>query len=123
MSSREKKSIKAALGASLQAEERAVKNRFEKAESLLSKKVPPAATVNLDENGHHVIRDSFSIPSIDYDLIELIKKRCLKNGAHATKSEIMRAGLHALMSMSDKDLLNVLDGVVKLKPGRRQQKA
>jgi hypothetical protein len=111
-----RKDMKKALGASLKAEEQAVKSRFERAETALSGK--GAANSGHSDNASKVIRDSFTMPSVDYELIPAIKTRCLKAGVSVNKSEILRAGLNALESMSDKELLKVVNGLVKVKPGR-----
>lgn len=126
-----KKSMKSALASSLRAEDDAVRMRFEKADSLfadrereletpavVSEPAPReqgAATLPEKEK---VIRDSFTLPVEDYELIAQIKQRCLKVAVNATKSEIIRAGLHALDSMEDKELLAVVESLEKVKTGR-----
>ncbi len=110
--------MKRALGASLKAEEQAVRSRFEKAETVLAKSdKSSAARVPVDGSGK-VIRDSFTMPSSDYGLISKIKKRCLKGEVSVTKSEVLRAGLAALDAMSDKDLAKVIERLPKVKTGR-----
>jgi hypothetical protein len=111
-----KRNMKDALAASLNKEQKAVANRFERAEALLSKK-PLSQTAN-HQPGERVIRDSFTLPSSDYELISTIRKRCLKAGVSVTKSEVMRAGLHALQELPNQDLLEVFKGLAKIKTGR-----
>jgi hypothetical protein len=115
-----RKDMKKALGASLKAEEQAVKSRFEKAETILSKKqVPgPSKEVPMRNGGSKVIRDSFTIPSEEYDLISKLKKRCMKVGVGVNKSEILRAGLAALDSMQDRELVEAFGRLVRVKTGR-----
>lgn len=109
--------MKKALGASLQAEERAVKSRFDKAETILGKK--DAAQKKEDKSSTaRVIRDSFTMPAIDYELIPELKTRCMKAGVGVTKSELLRAGLNALGSMTDKELVNVIEKLEKVRTGR-----
>lgn len=122
-----RKNIKSALGASIKAEEKAVQSRFERAEAVLGtsprKKTAPAPRKRQSpakdqiSNGR-VIRDSFTTPADDYGLIAQIKQRCLKAGVSVNKSEVLRAGLHALETMSDKELLKVVERLAKVKTGR-----
>ena len=108
--------MKKALGASLKAEEQAVRTRFEKAETALAKR-STASSHAADDSGK-VIRDSFTMPSSDYDLISKIKERCLNGRVSLTKSEVLRVGLLALEAMPDKDLLKAARNVTKVKTGR-----
>lgn len=111
-----RKSMKSALSASLKAEDDAVQTRFEKADSLLKDKgdvapEPPAAKPR-------VVRDSFTLPTEDYELIAGLRQRCLDLAVGVTKSEVIRAGLHALNKMPDHELMDVLAGLTKVKTGR-----
>ena len=115
-----KKDMKSALGASLKAEEQAVRSRFEKAESVLGqgKSAARAQQQPPSNRDGKVIRDSFTIPGDEYELISRIKKRCMKVGISANKSEVLRAGLAALEAMPDKDLANLFGKLPRVKTGR-----
>lgn len=125
-----KKSIKSALTSSLRAEDEAVRNRFQQAESLLEEKTQQTSSQprNLQqphredalqpEKKEKVIRDSFTLPSGDYELIATIRQRCLKSAVNATKSEVIRAGLHILQSLSDEELIRAIESLEKVKTGR-----
>ncbi|MBD1865585.1 hypothetical protein H6F72_28900 [Trichocoleus sp. FACHB-46] len=119
-----RKSMKSALTTSLQAEDQAVKSRFEKAESLLGDKLPSnsqpmASTPEVKEQSpERVIRDSFTLPSGDYELIAAIRQRCLNSAFNATKSEVIRAGLHALLEMPEEELIRIISNLEKVKTGR-----
>lgn len=131
-----RKSMKSALSASLKAEDEAVKSRFEKAESLLGERSqpsdlpdnsPPASSpvlpdIRAQPKKERVIRDSFTLPSGDYDLIAATRKRCLGSAVNVTKSEVIRAGLHALMEMSEEDLVRLVSSLEKVKTGRPTEK-
>lgn len=127
-----RKSMKSALSASLKAEDEAVKNRFEKAESLLGEKPqlsnqPPTSTPDMTDvkeqtKKERVIRDSFTLPSGDYELIAAIRQRCLTSAINVTKSEVIRAGLHALMEMSEEELVELVSNLEKVKTGRPSEK-
>lgn len=114
-----KKDMRKALGTSLKAEENAVKSRFERAETVLAKTaaaVTPGARETQRED--RVVRDSFTIPSDEYEQIASLKQRGLARGVSATKSEILRAGLATLKGMDDKKLAETLARVPKVKTGR-----
>ncbi|HEX8148080.1 MAG TPA: hypothetical protein VF591_12940 [Pyrinomonadaceae bacterium] len=116
-----KRDMKKALGASLRAEEDAVKSRFERAESVLTKRQPaskPEGRENGAAKADKVIRDSFTMPASDYESITRIKQRAMKAGIGTNKSEILRAGLAALSAMTDKEFLKLFQGLPKVKPGR-----
>jgi hypothetical protein len=114
-----KKDMKSALGASLKAEEKAVRSRFEKAESALGQgKLSPSVQPPPSNGAVKVIRDSFTIPNDEYELISQLKKRCMKAGVSANKSEVLRAGLAALNGMSDRELVRVFQDLARVKTGR-----
>jgi len=64
------------------------------------------------------VRDSFTMPHADYELIAKLKLRTLKSERGTKKSELLRAGLQALTAMNDKQLLALLDGLAPIKAGR-----
>ena len=120
-----KRNIKSALASSLKAEDEAVHSRFEKAESLLESKdtqVDSSTDALPPTPKEKVIRDSFTLPSKDYELIATIRQRCLKLAVNATKSEVIRAGLHILESLSDEELVIVMERLEKVKTGRPSEK-
>lgn len=66
-----------------------------------------------------VIRDTFSMPPAEHALIERLRVRAAREGRNTGKSEIVRAGLKALMSTKPAELVELLNGLQKVKPGRR----
>lgn len=66
-----------------------------------------------------VTRDTFSMPSIDYALIDQLRGKIAKAGNIVNKSELIRAGLRALDAMTPKVLLAHVGKVSKIKPGRK----
>lgn len=128
-----KRDIKKALGSSLKAEEAAVKNRFELAEAFLgNRNLKESENLNNEETNPNnstsaapdaplaekVIRDSFTMPTEDYQLITIIRERCLKQGIVLNKSETLRAGLLTLFSLPDAELIEAVNSVKKVKSGR-----
>ena len=69
-----------------------------------------------------LVRDSFTMPIADYALIDALKQRALKAAHPAKKSELLRAGLQLLASLSDTAMLKALKNVPPLKTGRPKGK-
>lgn len=65
-----------------------------------------------------VVRDSFTMPQADYDKITELKQLCQKAGLHVKKSELLRAGLHALDKLSFTQLERVIVQLAPIKTGR-----
>ena len=65
-----------------------------------------------------LVRDSFTIPKAEYAVLEALKQRAAQAGAPAKKSEVLRAGIKALASLTDDAFLAALAAVPSLKTGR-----
>ena len=65
-----------------------------------------------------LIRDSFTMPREDWDLIQYLKERALVFKRPTKKSELLRAGLQALVGLSDAKLQAALEKLTPLKAGR-----
>lgn len=65
-----------------------------------------------------VVRDSFTMPQTDYDLIAALKQKALKAGLHVKKSELLRIGLQTLSKLSAAQLKTAISGLEKIKTGR-----
>ena len=122
-----RKKLNSALSASLKAEGEAVKDRFERAETILKKSQSLSNEAESDTSSHdspkskpkkRVIRDSFTLPECDYELIETLKSRYLSLAINVNKSELIRAGLHVLNQMSEPELLSVIENLIRVKTGR-----
>ena len=70
------------------------------------------------ENKIKVVRDSFTMPQNDYAKIGELKQACLKAGIHAKKSELLRAGLHALCKLNALQLKQAIMRMEQIKTGR-----
>jgi hypothetical protein len=81
-------------------------------------KVEKAKKAGKREEAPKVVRDSFTMPKDDYDLIAELKKKCAEIGIGAKKGELLRAGLKALSALSPAQLKTRLAGVEKIKTGR-----
>lgn len=80
------------------------------------------ATASAKPERVKLVRDSFTMPKSDVELLAALKQRCLKLGHEAKKSELLRAGLHALAALQDEALVAVASSVPRLKTGRPGQK-
>ncbi|MDR3412668.1 MAG: hypothetical protein P4L87_17280 [Formivibrio sp.] len=65
-----------------------------------------------------LVRDSFTFPESDYALLAELKQRALGAGHEVKKSELLRAGLKVLASMTESNLLTALSEVERIKTGR-----
>jgi hypothetical protein len=65
-----------------------------------------------------VVRDSFTMPQNDYAKIGELKRTCLKAGMQVKKSELLRAGLHALGKLSAAQLQQTITQMEQIKAGR-----
>jgi hypothetical protein len=65
-----------------------------------------------------VVRDSFTMPQADYDLIASLKQKASKTDLHVKKSELLRAGLQTLSKLPAAQLKRALSGLEIIKTGR-----
>ena len=65
-----------------------------------------------------LVRDSFTIPKDEYQALDALKTRALGLEQHVRKSELLRAGIQALSTMSDRAFLKAIAAVPTLKTGR-----
>lgn len=65
-----------------------------------------------------LVRDSFTIPKAEYAVLQALKDRAARLGRAAKKSEVLRAGVKSLESMTDAAFLASLGAVPAIKTGR-----
>ena len=65
-----------------------------------------------------LVRDSFTIPKVEYVVLEALKLRAAKLTRSVKKSELLRAGIMALAGLSDAAFLSALEKVPAIKTGR-----
>lgn len=65
-----------------------------------------------------LVRDSFTIPKSEYAVLAELKQRAAQLVRPIKKSELLRAGIMALSTMTDRSFLSALDAVPSLKAGR-----
>ena len=97
----------------------AAKSRAPAAPKAAMKPAAPARGVDSPAKPRaKLVRHSFTMPKLDFDLIDVLKERALGFKRPAKKSELLRAGLHALSALNDAALRATLDALAPLKPGR-----
>jgi hypothetical protein len=65
-----------------------------------------------------LVRDSFTMPEHEYEVIGQVKKACLKAGFEIKKSELLRIGVALISQLDLATLQNVLASLPQLKTGR-----
>lgn len=65
-----------------------------------------------------LVRDSFTMPKSEYQLLDVLKQRGTQLARPVKKSELLRAGVKLLASLADTALLAALQAVPALKTGR-----
>ncbi|ACB35871.1 conserved hypothetical protein [Leptothrix cholodnii SP-6] len=83
-----------------------------------AKPAQPAVLPEVAQSKPRLVRDSFTIPELEYAQLEALKRRALALAHHAKKSEVLRAGIATLAAMDDAQLLAALQSVPPLKTGR-----
>jgi len=127
-----KKDFSAALHKTAQTQDQVVADRFARAESTLLSGKPVVAPgtplmpvadqpsdASVTEPRQLVTRYTFSMPSGEHALIEQLRSRAAREGRNTSRSEVIRAGLQSLMEMEPESLVAILDGLEKVKPGRK----
>ena len=65
-----------------------------------------------------VVRDSFTMPELEYELIAAVKRRCVANGLAVKKSEVLRAAIISFAALSDRAAAAALQALPVIKTGR-----
>lgn len=79
---------------------------------------PSAMRKPAKEKKVKVVRDSFTLPKTELLQITDMKKRAMTLGVEVKKSELIRAGLQALSTMTDAAFKKALSNVPTIKTGR-----
>jgi hypothetical protein len=70
-----------------------------------------------------LLRDGFTMPADDFALIDVLKEGLLGARRTTKKSELLRAGLHALAALPTDKLLATVNALLPLKSGRPKKDA
>lgn len=109
-----KNSMRDALMSSIKTEEEHINDRFAKADSLLSKSREPEPIKQL------AVRDTFSMPPEDNNIISQIRLRCMKAGIDTTRSEIVRVAIHEIANLSQEEFEKKIFQLKKVRPRPRR---
>jgi hypothetical protein len=66
-----------------------------------------------------IVRETFSLPPADSSAIEAVRRRGAVTGVMLNRSEVVRAGIAALLKIDEKTFNEIVSGVPKLKSGRQ----
>lgn len=80
--------------------------------------VKPAKPAKVPKLRRKPVRDSFTMPEADFALIATLKARALAGQRETKKSELLRAGLHALATLDRATLVSALGALEPVKIGR-----
>lgn len=69
-----------------------------------------------------LVRDSFTMPKLEYAVIDRLKQRGAGLAHPVKKSELLRAGIKALAAMADEQFLAAVRAVPAIKTGRPKSK-
>jgi len=79
---------------------------------------PAAPTVAAKPAKQKLVRDSFTIPRQEYQVLDALKQRLVDLRRPTKKSELLRAGIQLLASLADAKLLDAVRAVPSIKTGR-----
>ena len=65
-----------------------------------------------------LVRDSFTMPEAEYEVLGQVKKACIKAGFEVKKSELLRIGVALINKMDASQLKTILATLPPLKAGR-----
>ena len=88
-----------------------------------AKAVTTVAAKEVKSKKPKLVRDSFTIPKDEYAVIEALKQRASALAQPVKKSELLRAGLKVLATLSDSALRTALQAVPSIKTGRPKAEA
>jgi hypothetical protein len=88
------------------------------------KKLPlkPATEKSVKTKKPKLVRDSFTIPKAEYAVLEELKQRAAQLARPIKKSELIRASIKVLASLSGAAFLTALNQVPVIKTGRPSAK-
>ncbi|MET1161615.1 MAG: hypothetical protein ABWY48_03670 [Pseudoxanthomonas sp.] len=83
----------------------------------------PIAEAAAQPKKDKLVRDSFTLPREDFELIDTLKDRALDFKRPTKKSELLRAGLQVLAGLDPASLRKALEALRPLKAGRPKNKS
>jgi hypothetical protein len=98
-----------------------LESKVQKANHIFEKHDSSKETPDKVSDTKKVRRDTFTFPDDDHFLIKSTLDRLMQLSIMSNKSEVIRAGLHVLSNLSDKELSNAIGKMQKIKVGRPSQ--
>ena len=83
--------------------------------------VKPVAEQKVKVKKAKLVRDSFTMPEDEYQVLSDVKKACLKAGLAVKKSELLRVGVALLRDLDNAKLKAAIAGLPLVKAGRPQK--
>lgn len=80
--------------------------------------VKTAAAKPAKDKKPKLVRDSFTFPKAEYEVLEAMKQRAAKLKVMVKKTELLRAGIKSLAALGDAAFLRAIAAVPSLKTGR-----
>ncbi len=80
--------------------------------------VKTAAAKPAKDKKPKLVRDSFTFPKAEYEVLEAMKQRAAKLKVMVKKTELLRAGIKSLAALGDAAFLSAIAAVPSLKTGR-----
>ena len=99
----------------------ATRAKRQTAKPVVTTEAAPVAAPAKQKN--KLVRDGFTIPKSEYNVLAGLKLRAAMLTRPTKKSEILRAGIAALNAMNDKQFLAAVIAVPSLKTGRPKTEA
>ena len=65
-----------------------------------------------------LVRDSFTMPELEYEALADVKKACIRSGVAVKKSELLRVAVALLRKMDVADIEQALAALTPVKAGR-----
>jgi hypothetical protein len=81
-------------------------------------KAKPEADAKEKSKKEKLVRDSFTMPEAEYQVLGDVKKACLKAGIDVKKSELLRVGVALIRQLDTARLKEILGTLPTLKAGR-----
>lgn len=86
-----------------------------------AKVAKPVVAKPAKEKKVKLVRDSFTMPKLEFMVVDALKLRAAKLATPVKKTELIRAGIKALAAMNDAAFLAAVRAVPNLKTGRPAQ--
>ncbi|WP_127471971.1 hypothetical protein [Thiomicrorhabdus aquaedulcis] len=83
--------------------------------------IPPKVLETAPSVPQKTVKDTFSFPQKDHDLIHALCDKLLLNGVRANKSEVIRAALYSLNALSNEEMIGVVQSLERVQVGRPRQ--